>query len=40
MLLACDWGWTVGPGAIGWPAGGGVADGVLDDGVGATRGGF
>ncbi len=29
LPLACDCGWTVGPGAVGWPAGGGAAEGAL-----------
>ena len=40
MLLACDCGCTVGPGAVGWPAEGGGAEGVLDDGGGGTRWGY
>ena len=37
VLLACGRGCTVGPGAVGWPAGGGGAEGALDDGGGGTR---
>ena len=35
--LACDWGCTVGPGAVGWPAGGERAGGPLEVGGGGTR---
>ena len=35
--LACDWGCTVGPGAVGWPAGGKGAGGALEVGGGGTR---
>lgn len=35
--LACDWGCTVGPGAVGWPAGGERAGGALEVGGGGTR---
>lgn len=40
VLLACDRGCTVGPGAVGWPAGGGGAEGTLDVGGGETRWGY
>lgn len=40
VLLACDRGCTVGPGAVGWPAGGGGAEGALDVGGGETRWGY
>ena len=37
VLLACDWGCTVGPAAVGWPAGVERAGGALEVGGGGTR---
>ncbi len=38
--LACDWGCTVGPGAVGRPTWGGGAGGALEVGGGGTRCGY
>ena len=37
ILLACGWGCTVGPGAVGWPAEEEGAGGALEVGGGGTR---
>ena len=37
---AWDWGWTAGPGAAGWPAGGGGVGGMLEDGDWDEEDGF
>ena len=37
VLLACDWGCTLGAGAVGWPAGEEGPGGALEVGGGGTR---